>query len=130
MRGGQRQRTGRGGEDEACRFLAGIGHSILQRNYRNRRKEIDIISFDGSGIHFVEVKSRRLPLAADPSESVTPAKQKRIAAAAAGFLEKSAEDTPEIAESECFFDVVTVIFDESGEASVKYYPQAFTPIFV
>lgn len=130
MRGGNTKKTGRLGEDEACRFLVGIGHSILKRNFRSGRKEIDIISLDGSGIHFVEVKSRRPPLTADPSESVTPEKQKRIAAAAAGFLTKSAGTNPLVTDAECFFDVVTVIFDEEGEASVRYYPQAFIPMFV
>lgn len=68
---------GRRGEDVACGFLSGKGHTIVERNYRSGHLEIDIITLDKDGVHFVEVKSRVAPVAVSPEENVTAAKQKR-----------------------------------------------------
>ena len=58
-RGNIRRELGRVGEDIACSLLEGMGHLILERNWRSSHLEIDIISYDPAGIHFVEVKTRR-----------------------------------------------------------------------
>ena len=57
-----RRRLGQQGEDIACAFLEGLGHQILERNWRSGHLEIDIISLGADGIHFVEVKTRRLSI--------------------------------------------------------------------
>ena len=124
-----RKQTGRRGEDEACRFLVEKGHTILKRNWRSGSLEIDIISCDRDGIHFVEVKSRCAPLTADPSESVNMTKQQRIARAAGNFLNRIGTDIPEVAGMECFFDVVTVVFDRDS-TEIEYYPQAYIPTYI
>lgn len=124
----EKKATGRKGEDEACKYLVGKGHTILKRNWRSGSLEIDIISYDRDGIHFVEVKSRCAPLQADPSESVDRTKQRRIARAANGFLGSVVNKNPEIAGMECFFDVVTVVFD-NGTTAIRYYPQAYIPMY-
>lgn len=121
--------TGRKGEDEACRFLIAKGHTIIKRNWRSRSLEIDIISYDMNGIHFVEVKSRRAPLTSEPSESVNRTKQQRIAKAAGRFIGKIKDENPELAVMECFFDVVTVVF-ERDRTAIEYYPQAYIPTYV
>ena len=46
-----RRDLGQKGEDIACGLLEGMGHSILERNYRSGHLEIDIISLDADGIH-------------------------------------------------------------------------------
>ena len=58
-RGNHRQKLGERGENVACRYLESMGHTILERNWRNGHLEIDIISVDPEGIHFVEVKARQ-----------------------------------------------------------------------
>ena len=73
--GNSRQTLGKKGEDIACEILRGMGHTILERNWRSSHLEIDIISFDPDGIHFVEVKTRRQSIQAPPQESVDRAKQ-------------------------------------------------------
>ena len=83
--GNSRQTLGKKGEDIACEMLRGMGHTILERNWRSSHLEIDIISFDPDGIHFVEVKTRRQSIQAPPQESVDRAKQSRIAKAARSF---------------------------------------------
>ena len=78
--------VGKMGEDAACRWLQQNGHSVLARNWRGGHVEIDLITADESGLHFVEVKSRKAPVAADPLVNVTPAKQKHLVQAALKYL--------------------------------------------
>ena len=81
--------------------------------------------------HFVEVKTRRPPMQARPQECVTVTKQKRIASAAARFLSqgcrtgKYSSIKGRIADAECRFDVIAVIFDTDG-TKIEYYPEAFS----
>ncbi len=118
---------GERGEEVACRFLEGIGHSIVRRNYRSGHLEIDIISTDVYGVHFVEVKSRVAPVAAEPEESVTPLKQRKIAKAALRYLHNS-KDPAISKDAEAFFDVVAVTF-EGGEEKVEWFPEAYIPLY-
>lgn len=122
----ERKNTGKNGEDTACRFLMSKGHTIIERNWRLGHLEVDIISMDRAGIHFVEVKTRRPPMQADPQESVTVQKQKRIAAAAAGYMATAGR---QYREMECMFDIVSVVLG-GEEIEVEYYPEAYIPIFI
>ena len=118
---------GRKGEDVACRFLEDNGHLIVRRNYRTGHLEIDIISTDGNGVHFVEVKSRVAPVAAAPEENVTPLKQRKIANAALRYLHGS-KDPGVSLEAEAHFDIVAVTFD-GGNESVEWFPDAYYPMY-
>ena len=118
---------GQQGEDIACRLLEGMGHTILARNWRSGHLEIDIISLDSTGIHFVEVKTRRLNVQAPPEENVDRAKQRRIASAAGRFL-KSGKGLP-YGDHECSFDIVAVTF-EGGKANTEWFPQAYIPMYL
>lgn len=128
MEGGEnyRQSLGRKGEDIACRFLQSIGHVILERNFRSGHLEIDIISFNEEGMHFVEVKTRRRSIQAPPQENVGALKLARIAKAALKFL-KTKKGMP-YGSHECFFDVAAVTFD-GDKASLEWFPQAYIPIY-
>ena len=121
-----RRELGQRGEDIACKFLMDMGHAILERNWRCGHLEVDIISYDADGIHFVEVKTRRENIQAPPQDSVNRQKQKNIASAAGRFL-KSSKGLP-YGASECFFDVFAVTF--AGEDYVtEWIPQAYIPIY-
>ena len=124
--GNSRQTLGKKGEDIACEMLRGMGHTILERNWRSSHLEIDIISFDPDGIHFVEVKTRRRSIQAPPQENVDRGKQRRIARAATGFL-RTAKGIP-YGNHECHFDIVAVTF-ENGTATLEWFPQAYIPIY-
>ena len=113
---------GRLGEEMACDFLQSRGHRILERNWQGSHLEVDIISEASDGVHFVEVKTRTDADAA-PEEKVDARKQHRISAAALKYLNESRSDR------EVFFDVVSVTFD-GGRTSVKYFPQAWIPMYV
>lgn len=119
---------GRRGEDVACEFLTGKGHTIVQRNFRSGHLEIDIISLDRNGVHFVEVKSRVAPVMVSPEENVTAAKQKKVADAALRYLHTS-KDKRLSADLEVSFDVVAVTFDGGGEI-VEWFPNAFYPMYL
>ena len=118
---------GKRGEDVACRFLEELGHRIVVRNFRSGHLEIDIISEDGHGVHFVEVKSRVAPVAAKPEENVTFLKQRKIVQAALKFL-NGTKDGLTRGNTEVFFDIVAVIFDKGGE-KVEWFPNAFVPMY-
>lgn len=125
-----RQTVGRKGEEEACRYLAALGHRILARNWRSGHLELDIVSLAGNELHIVEVKSRTAPVMAGPERNVGRDKQRRMVAAAQGFLRSSArKELP--AGLEIFFDVMTVVFYGSGaDFDIEYYPNAFIPHYV
>ena len=123
-----RMLLGRRGEDVACEFLEELGHQIVRRNYRSGHLEIDIISTEGNGVHFVEVKSRVAPVAAAPEENVTPLKQKKIANAALRYLNNS-KDPGITGGMDVSFDIVAVTFD-GGNTNVDWFPNAFIPIYL
>ena len=125
--GNYRRDLGILGEDIACALLERMGHTILERNWRSGHLEIDIISLGADGIHFVEVKTRRLSIQAPPQENVGKVKQARIVKAAGRFL-KSGKGTP-YGCLECMFDVVAVTFDGT-EYKTEWIPQAYIPIYL
>ena len=119
-------KLGRRGEDIACRYLLDRGHTVVDRNWRSGHLEIDIVTVDPAGLHFVEVKSRVAPAAASPEENVGYLKQRRIVAAAKRYLH-SEEKMSHFGRMEVFFDVFSVIF-EGEKVEVNYFPQAYIPI--
>ena len=76
---------GRWGEDIAADYLVAGGYAIVGRNLRFGRDEIDIVATRGSGIMFVEVKTRSTPFD-DPLDAVNPEKRRRMARFADSFL--------------------------------------------
>lgn len=125
--GNYRQDLGKLGEELTCRFLQGRGHVILKRNWHSGHLEIDIISLDKDGIHFVEVKARRKNVQAPPQDNVDCKKQMKIAKAAMSFL-KSRNGMP-YGDYECSFDVAAITF-EGDEANIEWILQAYIPIYL
>ena len=80
------------GEDAACRYLRRRGYRILGRNYSCRFGEIDIIARSGRYVVFAEVKLRRDDGHGAAAEFVTPAKQRRVIAAAERWLQQDPTD--------------------------------------
>ena len=120
-----RRELGRLGEEFACEWLLQHGHTILERNWRSGHLEIDVITFDAEGIHFVEVKTRQRSVQAPPQENVGRIKQQRLARAALGYL-NTAKGLP-YGNMECFFDVIAVTFHGSAY-EIEWIPQAYIPI--
>ena len=78
--------VGSAGEDFAARMLEEAGYTILERNYRTRVGEIDIIASSEGEIHFIEVKTRTGDRFGFPSDSVTESKQDTIRRAAEIYI--------------------------------------------
>jgi putative endonuclease len=81
-----RRATGARGEVLAADYLRRAGYTIIDMNWRCRRGELDIIARDGATLVFVEVRTRSSARLGSPEESVTPAKQRRLAELAATYL--------------------------------------------
>lgn len=69
---------GRYGEDVAARLLTDAGMSVLERNWRCRAGEIDIVAKDGDALVICEVKTRRDGAFEHPMAAVTPVKADRL----------------------------------------------------
>lgn len=80
--------TGSHGEDLACEFLKKHGYTILERNYRIRGGEIDIVCKDQDYLVFVEVKTRYSHEYGPPLESVTGWKIKALKRTALFYVVK------------------------------------------
>ena len=105
----------------ACEELEKCGYAILERRYRTRFGEIDVIADDGGTVVFVEVKTKTDCTFSDPVESVTKQKQRRLVSMAEQYVAYHGLDhTP------CRFDVVTV--DTSvAPPKLTHYRDAFRP---
>jgi putative endonuclease len=115
----KRQALGIAGETLACDELCRRGYAILDRRYRTRFGEIDIIARDGPTIVFVEVKARLSDDFGGAAAAVTGWKQRRIAETAVDYLCRR-----RLHECPCRFDVVAIDFDPA-EPRVIVYPNAF-----
>lgn len=99
---------GRLGENAACEFLKAGGYEIVERNWRVRSGEIDIIARRDRMTVFVEVKARSGGGFGLPEESVTPAKANRIRLLATEYLSTAG------VHGEVRFDVIAVMFGRDG----------------
>lgn len=125
----KKQNVGKQGEDEACFYLQNEGHRIVARNWRNEHRELDIVSLKQGAIHIVEVKTRTAPVAAPPELNVNYGKKAKLVAAAKAFLHSTEFRSLHLDDAELFFDVITVVLEETGP-TIEYYPKAFIPIYV
>jgi putative endonuclease len=80
-------RLGRTGEQLAAEHMERLGYEILERNYRTRWGELDIVAFDGRALVFCEVKTRRPGgSAGGPLDAVGQVKQVRVRKMAGSWL--------------------------------------------
>ena len=115
-----RQSLGKMGEDLACAELRRRGYAILERRYRTRHGEIDIVARHETTIVFVEVKARAGNDFGGSAAAVTAWKQRRIAQMASIYLART-----RLFDVPCRFDVITVDFVGAGPR-IEVYSDAFT----
>jgi putative endonuclease len=84
----RRAELGKRGEEMAADWLTSHGFSILCRNWRDGRYEIDLIAGRECILHFIEVKTRRSGAYGYPEESVNRKKLEHILQAASGWLHR------------------------------------------
>ncbi|MEX2028816.1 MAG: YraN family protein [Candidatus Curtissbacteria bacterium] len=105
------------GEDLAAAFLKKQKYKIIDRNFRIRGGEIDIIALDGKTLVYIEVKTRTSHRFGTPAQSVTPAKISFLIRAAK-FYRNSHQNLPEGER----IDVVTVDFSNSTRPKIEHIP--------
>ncbi|SDB98488.1 putative endonuclease [Geodermatophilus telluris] len=109
------------GEAIAAAHLTDAGLLVLDRNWRCRDGELDIVARDGSAIVFCEVKTRRGTGFGHPVEAVTPTKQRRLRLLAQRWLAAHDQHAPDLR-----FDVVGVLVPPAGLPQVTHLAGAFS----
>ena len=99
-----RQALGARGERLAARWYSERGYRIIDRNWRCRHGELDLVVSTGDTVVFSEVKARANHAFGSPAEAVTPAKQRRVRQLAAAWI-RQADARP----AHVRFDVVSVV---------------------
>jgi putative endonuclease len=105
--GGKGRRTaqqiaGQAGEDAALAYLAAQGLTLLQRNFRCKGGEIDLVMQDGPALVFVEVRRRATLHYGGAAASITRSKQGRLIIAAQIYLQRYRMPPA------CRFDVIAI----------------------
>ena len=112
-----RQWLGRYGEDRACEYLVGQGYQILDRNWRFREGELDIVCTHRGTLVFVEVKTRTSLATGGPFESITKTKLARIRRLAASWCANR-----QVAKSQVRFDAIGVLV-RGGRVTIEHLKQ-------
>ena len=108
------------GERVAVRALTDAGLHVLDRNWRCRDGELDLVARDGDALVFCEVKTRTGIGFGYPAEAVTPAKRRRLRLLARAWLAAHDQHAPDLR-----FDVVGVLVPAAGRPSVRHLRNAF-----
>ncbi|MGN6505555.1 MAG: YraN family protein [Tepidisphaeraceae bacterium] len=110
---------GERGENVAAKFLTNAGYKILQRNFRTKVGEIDIVARQGRTLVFVEVKTR-VDEQVRPEDQVDATKQHQITKAADVYLSRFGFPQPPAR-----FDVIAIHWPEGREPIIRHHENAF-----
>lgn len=113
------QNVGRLGEDMAAEFLRKKSYTIVQRNFRFARGEIDIVASKDNVLIFVEVKTARGKAFGAPELWVDERKQKQIGMVAEKYLQETGAG-----DQDCRFDVIAIDLNET-EPEIRHIENAF-----
>jgi putative endonuclease len=115
-RPGSKQRTGAFGEEVTAQYLLARGDEILDRNWRIREGEIDLVSLSADGaFHFIEVKTRSSLAFGHPFEAINREKAHRMQRLAMGWLA-----THGCLGCEYSIDVVAILIASDGSHTLEY----------
>lgn len=114
--------TGELGEEIAANFLIASGYLILERNFRCKGGEVDLIARDpdDKSLVFVEVKTRRGLSYGVPQLAVTTFKQRQISKATLTWLSKN-----RLHDTNARFDVIAILLSPDGVPSIEHISNAF-----
>lgn len=104
-------------EEQAANFLKKRGYKILQRNFRTKFGELDIVAKEKDTVVFLEVKGRSNFSRGLPQEAINNFKRRKIAKCALLFLKKN-----NLTDSKARFDVVSI---NTNVGEVKLFKNAF-----
>ena len=113
-------RLGERGEALAWNFLSKEGYSILEKNYRTRFGEIDVIARKKDVLVFLEVKTRRDHAFGLPAESVDWRKQQKLIRVAEAYLQAKG-----LENRSARFDILSITWDGMSEPHFLLLQDAF-----
>lgn len=121
----KKKELGAWGEKRALEYLDKLHYQIIEKNYRTRMGEIDIIARKDNMLVFIEVKTRRNNRFGPPTAAVNYQKQQKIRKLASYYLMQS-----ELLKTQVRFDVITVTVDQTEKSdlfsySINHYKNAF-----
>lgn len=109
------------GEELAANHLRACGYRVLERNYRSKGGEVDIVARDRDDtIVFVEVKTRTSLAFGVPQLAVTSRKQRQIAKGALSWLSRNRSH-----HQAARFDVIAVLLHDDGRCELEHIKNAF-----
>lgn len=112
---------GQQAEAQAAAWLSAQGLSILERNYRCRYGELDLIARDGDALVFIEVRFRRDQRFGGAAASVDVHKQARILYCAQLYLQQQWRGPMPVVR----FDVIAMAAGPGGRPSIEWIRDAF-----
>lgn len=112
------QEIGQKGEETAVSYLKKEGYAVLEKNYRFKKSEIDIIAEKQNTIVFVEVKTRTSTRFGNPEDFVDKAKAAKVIEGAENYIEQSEW------KQSIRFDIISIIFHGEGY-ELKHFKDAF-----
>jgi putative endonuclease len=116
LKRGRNQALGAFGESRVADFRLQQGDEVIDRNWRVREGEIDVISLDKGGtFHFIEVKTRTSLAFGHPFEAISPVKLLRLQRLAMGWLV-----THDCFGCEYSIDIASVLINPDGTHSLEY----------
>lgn len=114
---------GRWGEDLAVRMLEAKGYRIVERDWKDCHRDIDIIAIDNGCLVFVEVKTRRSGTLLTPEQAVDRRKIKNITIAANRYVKSQIIDLP------LRFDIVAITGTDESTCKIEHIEDAFMPYY-
>ena len=115
------RKQGQWGEDQAVSYILNQGLILLERNWRYKRAEIDIIAKEGEILVFIEVKTRSYTDFGSPEEKVGKQKQRFLIDAGMAYMRSIGHDW------EIRFDIVSVLGKPGDKIDVRHFRDAFFP---
>ncbi len=108
------------GEDLAVTYLKDQKFKIIDRNYRCKSGELDIVATEGKVLVFIEVKTRKNYSYGPPQLSVTQFKQRQISKAALTYVAAK-----RLGDVNARFDVIAILLQEHKEPRIEHIKNAF-----
>ena len=116
----QNKITGNRGEELASKYLEKKGFLIVERNFRTRFGEIDIVCRDGQTLVFVEVKTKIGHDFGEPEEMVNKSKIGKVKRMGEVYLQDNKLDVA------CRVDVVAIVMESGGEVErIEHYQAVY-----
>ena len=110
------------GEQLAESYLRKRGLKTVARRFNTPVGELDLVMREGRTLVFVEVKTRRHRVFADPQDALAPTKWRRLTRAARWFIRQRGWET-----RACRFDVVGVVAGPQGAPEIEHFRDAYAP---